>query len=140
MRKLLFLLPILLLFGCSSSKAEATVEYDYSDVSDYMICWDNIFAIKSEHYFVYIYSTTCGHCNEIKQDVISYSFNNPNTLYFVSFNKRIPIINDRFSPIGKTTIDDLGIVGTPSMFLINNHVVTENYVGKKEIIMTLTNE
>lgn len=140
MRKLLILAFTLLLCCCSSKKAEAVADYDYSDVIDLTVCWDDIFSIQLESYFVYIYSSTCGHCNEIKKDVISYALNNPNTMYFVSFNKDIPIINDRFYPIGKTATDDLGIVGTPSMFLIVNHIVEENYVGKKEIIRTLTNE
>ena len=140
MRKLLFLVLPLLLVGCSSSRTEASTEYDYSDVSTLTICWDDIFKVQLDRYYVYIYSSTCGYCNEIKQDVISYALSNPNTVYFVSFNNSIPIIDDRFYPIGKEDVNDLGIVGTPSMFLIVNHIVEENYVGKKEIIRTLTNE
>lgn len=140
MQKLLFLALPLLLYSCSSTKTEASIDYDYTDVSSLTICWDDIFKVQLERYFVYIYSSTCGHCNEIKQDVISYALSNINTLYFVSFTKSIPIVNDRFYPIGKDNVEDLGIVGTPSMFLIVNHIVEENYVGKKEIIRTLTNE
>ena len=139
MRKLLILVSSLLLCCCSSKPVEA-IEYDYSDVGDLTICWDGIFNIQSDQYYVYIYSSTCGHCNEIKQDVISYALMNFNSLYFVSFNKNIPIIDDRYYPIGKDNVEDLGIVGTPSMFLVVNHIVKENYVGKKEIIRTLTNE
>ena len=140
MKKLLILALPLLLFNCSSTKTEASIDYDYTDVSSLTICWDDIFKVHLDRYFVYIYSSTCGHCNEIKQDVISYALSNFNTLYFVSFTKSIPIVDDRFYPIGKCNVEDLGIVGTPSMFLIVNHIVEENYVGKKEIIRTLTNE
>ena len=141
MNKLL-ILPIatILILGCSSKKEAKAIEYDYSDVADLTICWNDILSVESDKYFAYIYSPTCGHCNEIKQDVITYALVNKGTLYFVPFNKTIPIIIDRTLPLEKDKVEDLGIVGTPSMFLIVNHVVKENYVGKKEIVKTLTND
>lgn len=136
----LFLLPLVTLFMVSCSKDSKVVaeEYDYSDVSHLHICWDDIFEINDAQYFVYIYSNTCGHCQEIKQEIISYALKHE-SIYLIKFNNNIPIINDRNQVIGKDKVEDLGIVGTPSMFLINNHIVEANYVGKKEIIRTLTN-
>ena len=141
MNKLL-ILPItaILILGCSPNKEAKAIEYDYSDVADLTICWNDILSVESDKYFAYIYSPTCGHCNEIKKDVITYALVNKGTLYFVPFNKMIPIIIDRTLPLEKDKVEDLGIVGTPSMFLIINHVVKENYVGKKEIVKTLTND
>ena len=140
MKKLLFLPTLLfLLCNCSTNKAVAAIEYGYSDVSNLTICWNDILSLSKDDYYVYIYSSTCGHCNEIKQEVISFALRNYGDLYFVSFNKDIPIINDRNEPLEKDSVDDLGIVGTPSMFRIIEHVVKENYVGKKEIVETLTN-
>ena len=141
MNKLL-ILPItaILILGCSPNKEAKAIEYDYSDVADLTICWNDILSVESDKYFAYIYSPTCGHCNEIKKDVITYALVNKGTLYFVPFNKMIPIIIDRTLPLEKDKVEDLGIVGTPSMFLIANHVVKENYVGKKEIVKTLTND
>ncbi len=140
MKKLLFLPTLLfLLCYCSANKTVAAIEYDYSDVSNLTICWNDILSLSKDDYYVYIYSSTCGHCNEIKQEVISFALRNYGDLYFVSFNKDIPIINDRNEPLEKDSVGDLGIVGTPSMFRIIEHVVKENYVGKKEIVETLTN-
>ena len=139
MNKLVILpLMTLLMIGCSNNKEVKTIEYDYSDVAYLTISWNDILKIDSLEYFAYIYSSTCGHCGEIKQEVISYALANKGSLYFVPFNKDIPIINDRTIPIEKDKVEDLGIVGTPSMFLIVDHVVKENYVGKKEIVSTLT--
>ena len=139
MNKLVILpLMTLLLVGCSKHKEAKATEYDYSDVAYLTICWNDILYVDSLEYFAYIYSPTCGHCCEIKQEVISYALANEGSLYFVPFNKDIPIINDRTIPIEKDKVEDLGIVGTPSMFLVVNHVVKENYVGKKEIVSTLT--
>ena len=141
MNKLL-ILPIstLLLIGCTHEMKPEPKEYDYSDVVDLTICWNDILSMKSDKYFTYIYSKTCSHCSEIKQEVIAYALANVGELYFVEFNKDIPIINDRAIVLEKDKVEDLGIVGTPSMFLIKNHVVKENYVGKKEIVNTLTND
>ena len=141
MNKLL-ILPIatILILGCSPNKEAKAIEFDYLDVADLTICWNDILSVESDKYFAYIYSPTCGHCNEIKQDVITYALANKDALYFVPFNKTIPIIIDRTLPLEKDKVEDLGIVGTPSMFLIVNHVVKENYVGKKEIVKTLTND
>ena len=139
MNKLVILpLMTLLMIGCSNNEEAKAIEYDYSDVAFLTICWNDILNVDSLEYFAYIYSSTCGHCSEIKQEVISYALVNKGSLYFVPFNKDIPIINDRTIPIEKVKVEDLGIVGTPSMFLIVNHVVKENYVGKKEIVSTLT--
>ena len=134
------ILPIMmiLLIGCTSNKEVEDAKYDYSDVTDLTICWNDILTIDSLEYFAYIYSPTCGHCNDIKQEIISYALTNKGNLYFVPFNKNIPIVVDRTIPIEKDKVEDLGIVGTPSMFLVVNHVVKENYVGKKEIVSTLT--
>lgn len=141
MNKLLILpLMTLLLIGCKNAKETKAKEYDYEDVSELTICWKDIFSIDSKEYYAYIYSETCGHCNEIKQTVISYALANYGNLYFVSFSKDIPITSDRTSVLEKDKVEDLAIIGTPSMFLIINHVVKENYVGKKEIVKTLTND
>ena len=142
MNKLLILpLMTLLIVGCKNNKEEVKAkEYDYSDVKELTVCWNNIFDIESENYYTYIYSETCGHCNEIKQQVISYALANYGSLYFVPFNKDIPIVDDPLIALEKDKIEDLGIVGTPSMFLITNHVIKKNIVGTKQIIETLTNE
>ena len=138
--KKLILFPLMTMFlvSCANENKVVAEEHDYSDVSHLFICWDDIFEIKDRQYFVYIYSETCGHCQEIRQDIISYSLNH-DSFYFIKFNSEIPIINDRNLVIGKNKVEELGIVGTPSMFLITDNIVKANYVGKKEIITTLTN-
>ncbi len=138
--KKLILFPLMTMFlvSCANENKVIAEEHDYSDVNHLFICWDDIFEIKDRQYFVYIYSETCGHCQEIKQDIISYALNH-DSFYFIKFNSEIPIINDRNLVIGKNKVEELGIVGTPSMFLITGNIVEANYVGKKEIITTLTN-
>ena len=135
-----FLLPItaFLIVACSSKPQETIKEYDYDDVLSLAIPWDEVLSVESKSYYAYVYSPTCGHCNEIKQEVIRYSLYNYGTLYFVQYTKDIPIIDDPLVVIDKSCVEDLGIVGTPSMFRIVDRVVKENIVGSKEIIKTLT--
>ncbi len=139
MNKIL-LLPIVtfLLTSCTTKQKEQTKGFDYEDVVNLTIDWEAIMSVESKDYYAYIYSPICGHCNEIKQEVICYSLIHYGTLYFVEYSSDIPIINDKEALIDKDKVEDLGIVGTPSMFRIINHVVKENIVGSKEIIKTLT--
>ena len=137
----LFVLPLLalLMVGCTKKNEKVEdKEYDYSDINHLKICWDEILSQIQVSYFVYIYSETCGHCKEIKQQVIDYALNHDG-FYFVSYNNRIPIIDDESFVVGKSNINELGIVGTPTLFLIEEHIVKENIVGKNNIIATLTN-
>ena len=141
MNKLL-ILPIttLILVGCNKKSTSSTKDFDYSDVLDLTIEWSHVLNVKSGKYYAYIYSETCSHCKEIKQDIISYALDNYGTLYFVRYVDKIPIIDSGVPLLEKSNIEELGIVGTPSLFLIENHIVKGYYAGSKEIVKTLTNE
>ena len=137
----LFVLPLmtLLIVGCTSKNEKAVAqEYDYADVKHLRICWDEILSQTQDSYYAYVYSETCGHCNEIKQEVITYALSHE-AFFFISYSSHIPIIDDPLITIDKSEVSDLGIVGTPTLFVINEHRVKENIVGKNSIIATLTN-
>ena len=141
MNKLLILsLVSVSLLGCSTKEDVVLAEYDYSDVADQIICWKDVLSQHQDQYYAYIFSKTCGHCNEIKQTVITYALEHTDSFYFVEFNSQIPIINDASTTIGKSSIDEIGIVGTPTLFAINNGVLMENIPGTNRIVETLTND
>ena len=136
MKKILILFTFpLLLSGCVETK---TRSYDYEDISNLTISWSEIFDISMTHYFVYIYSKTCGHCQKIKQDVLSYAMSHDD-LYFVVYDKTIPIVEDVNNTIGKTNYEDIGIKGTPTLLEIFEHELISNIAGTTAIIETLTN-
>lgn len=146
MKKILpmFLIPLLL--GCTKTKRTSNDEtssiaiFDYSDVAHLTIEWNKILNQEEQNYFAYIYSNQCGHCKEIKQDVINYALNGEKKIYFIAYTKEIPIITNAMNNIGVDNYEQLGIIGTPTLFEINEGIVAECYTGSSSIIKTLTNQ
>lgn len=140
-RILLLSMSCLLLCACGKTKKNKTrtYEYDDEDVMKFVINWENIFDLEERDYFVYIYSKTCGYCKEIKQNVLEKVVKEEPKIYLVEYSEKIPIITDQKSIIGKQNYEEVGIVGTPTLFEIYNYVLVDNIVGSKAIIETLTN-
>lgn len=142
----IWIIPLLLFSGCEKSEEEnklipsisTEIKYEYENVLEYHIEWKNMLSLDGE-YYAYIYSPTCGHCREIKQDIIEARLSHGINVYYIKYNKDINIVDNGDELIDKDSIDDLGILGTPSMFEINNHKVKGYYAGKTAIIETLTN-
>lgn len=140
---ILLLSAILLLNGCTKSKTtsipmnESVISlFDYSDIENKKITWESIFSYGDDRYFVYIYSEKCGHCNEIKQTIIEYSKTNE-YFYFLECSSNIPILDSVDETIGQSDYEEIGILGTPTLLVIENHVLVENIAGSKAIIDTL---
>lgn len=141
--KQILLLSVMCLLLCSCQKAKKvdakTYDYDDEEMTRYAIDWKGVFVQSEKDYFVYVYSKTCGYCNEIKQKVLSKVIEENPKIYLVEYSEKVPIITDSKSIIGKQNIEEIGIVGTPSLFEIYNYVLVDNIVGGKAIIETLTN-
>lgn len=126
------LLLVLLLSGCSNTHANIiTKEYDYLDVSTH-IDWIDVFSQVEDLYLVYFYSLTCGHCKEIKQDILSYYFSSNETIYFVQADENT-VYGSSGELIGISDISNLFIYGTPFLIKLENHSLIEYYGGEKEI-------
>ena len=129
-----------LLVGCKKSVTSSeitsiseTIAYDYDVVQEKMIMWNDLFSIEKEKYSTYIYSTRCGHCNEIKQEVISHALND-DSFYFVEYNQNIPITDNVEPTIGKSSVEDISILGTPTLLVIENKILIKNIAGAKAIL------
>ena len=137
---------VVLLSGCEKVEEESqlfeslssSLSFDYSDVELYQIDWSEILS-KDEEYFAYIYSPTCFHCQEIKEEMIEARTIHQINMYYIKYNKDIDIITERESLIGVDEVERLGILGTPSLFEIKEHKTINYYAGKTEIIDTMTN-
>ena len=147
MRKIYILCVLPLLLGCNKAKATSVsntssseIIYDYSDVAHLMIEWSDILNQEEERYFGYIYSSQCGHCREIKQDVIKAALKGEKKIYFINYTKDIPIITNASNNIGVDDYEKLGIIGTPTLFEIENRIVMDCYTGSEAIIATLTSQ
>ena len=136
--KLLTLLLIPLLAGCSSNKVEVDIKdeqiaLDYTDFPDLVLEWKNLFLPAKSQYFVYIYSISCLHCSHIKKEVLDTVEANKELFYLMEYNSDIPTSNNVSETIGKEKVEEISILGTPTLIEITNHSVGLNIAGEKEI-------
>lgn len=146
-RKLLFLLPLLMLGSCNKEEEKTnpnypsytSVEtYSYSDVKDKEILYSNIFGIEQNSYYVYFYSRTCSHCNDLKPFIIPKIIER-NDIYLVEASEQVVVLEDISVTVGVSSIENFGILGYPSLVKIEEKVVTKNIAGINPIKNELTN-
>lgn len=126
----LTLLSAAILTACTSNGE--VIEHNYHEIKDKLISWDDIFIQKEDSYLIYFYSERCIHCNEIKQEIISFFLEDITTMYFVCTN-----IKAEFGPTkelnGIDSINDFYIFGTPFLLELKNHIVEDYYAGVNEV-------
>lgn len=137
--KLTLLLLPLCLIGCSShqktaEKKDEQILRDYSDFSSIHLEWKNLFLPAKSQYFVYIYSFSCGHCYNIKQQVLAAIEANIDYFYLISYVEEIPTKNNVSETIGKEKVEEVAILGTPTLLEISDHHIALNIAGEKPIL------
>ena len=138
MKKILFIAALLILASCKKQTISSEEKiYDYADVLDNFIKWEEILSIDKEHYYAYVFSFSCGHCKEIKQDILTKVIEDGWNIYFIEYESDIPIVDSSVPYVGVSKYQDLGIIGTPTLFEISNKIVVDRFTGSKEIITTL---
>ena len=136
--KILLLLLTPILAGCSSSPIEAKPideqkPLDYTDFSDLHLEWKNLFLPAKSQYFVYIYSFSCLHCAHIKKEVLTTIESHKELFYLMEYNEEIPTSFNVTETLGKEKVEEVYIMGTPTLIEITNHYVGLNIAGEKEI-------
>ena len=71
-KKITFLFFITLTSCFSNEKDDVQKEYQYNDFPSSIIEYENVFDQEEVNYLVYIYSLNCRHCQQIKNDVLSF--------------------------------------------------------------------
>lgn len=131
--KLLLLSSIISLTSCGL--VETTIEeeklLDYPE--EKTILWDECFTIESNDYYLYFYSETCGHCKNLKEDILSFYSNTTLDLYFVNVTNYYVYGNDVDSLIGVYTLEKLFIPGTPFLLEVKNFLIFRYYMGVTQI-------
>ena len=139
-------LPLLLaavFTSCSPSKSESTSKnaiQEYEIVSKQEISLRDCLSQKEEQYLVFFHSDTCGHCKEIIEDVVSFASSDIVKMYFLNIAKpenRIDRCKADEVVIGINQVDDLKIVGTPTIMEIENGITTANVAGKDDCLKFL---
>jgi hypothetical protein len=137
---LLYLLPFFSLFGCSNQgeiKVNEPVDvveinHSYDEVREYELLWETMFDVDSPQYYVYIYSITCNHCEELKIYIIEKALTNKN-IYFIKGSNKDQIGNDPNSSKFAENPGDIWILGYPSLLQITDHKCTKNLAGTVQI-------
>ena len=134
---ILLLTPIIA--GCSSQSLEAEIideqkALDYSDFEGLQLDWKNLFLPAKSQYFVYIYSNSCRHCENIKEDVLPIIDENREMFYLIQYSDDVKTGFNVMETMGKEKIEEVYIMGTPSLLEISNHYIALNIAGEKEIV------
>ncbi len=139
--KKLVLIPFMFcLLGCNEQKESVTkeeevsvqVSHDYSEVDEYSLFWETMFDVESPNYYVYIYSVSCSHCNELKNYIIDRALTMQN-IYFVKGTSKDQIGKDTNSSKNAENPADIWILGYPSLLKIANHKCVKNLAGINQI-------
>ena len=138
-KKLLSLTFILLtlLSSCSITNHSDLIYEDYNQLEEYQITWRDLFSQSNSEYFVYIYSLSCLHCQNIKEEVINFVISEKYPTYLIEYTKDIPISNNVEDCIGSSSYVEVTIKGTPSLLQIKNGYLILNVAGSKEILSVL---
>lgn len=120
----------------SNNSVEVAQNHDYNEVKNKTINFDEIFKQKNEQYFVYFYSLTCSHCGLIKNQMIEYGLSHEN-IYFVQASEDVKISENTDSVVGATSIEEISILGYPSLLEINQKVCVFITSGSDNIISKL---
>jgi len=139
-RCLLYLLSVFTLFGCSDKgqtkevQSSRTIEesHNYGEVAEYELMWETMFDVNSDDYYVYFYSTTCNHCEELKNFIIEKALIYEN-IYFVKGSSKDQIGNDPKISKYAENPGDIWILGYPSLLEIVGHKCMKNLAGINQI-------
>ena len=136
--KTLIIGATLLLTSCVDPKNDSTervvtytsdfVSHSYDEIKDKEILYSNIFGVDSNSYYVYFYSSTCSHCANLKEFIISTALDRGD-VYFVKASEEIVFLKSVEETIGLTSIEEFGILGYPSLVKIEDHIITKNIAG-----------
>lgn len=136
--KLFTLFLTLFLTSCSFGTSHLK-EYDYDDAIEFKIAANQIFNLAKRGYYVYIYSLTCGHCNLIKQEILTYCLSEKYPTYLVEFQSDMKICSDVSFTYGISNYDDLYILGTPTLLEILDGKLITNIAGSSSILNFINN-
>ena len=133
MKKIVFFFSIFLLINsCNKPQNIAVKQYDYDDVT--RLCkWSDVFKQDEAEYLVYLYSKTCGHCVEIKQEMIAFYLSEKVTTYFSEVNEDT-VFGSKTNLIGINKIEDFHIFGTPFLVEIKKWTVSNYFAGVNSIL------
>lgn len=135
-------IPFLILTSCTiKAKPLEIIEVPPLDYPiDKKIEWADIITKQDNQYYVYFYSTNCGHCASIKRDIIYFSIRFEKPLYFCDVTEGAPTKSNPNMLIGVNDIVYFFITGTPFLVEIIDNTVTNYFSGVSAITVFINNK
>lgn len=103
----------------------------------------DVFNQEEEEYLIFFHSDTCKSCKAIIGDVASFAEENIVKTYFLNINQpnnKPKICSKDELIIGVNNVEDLAILGTPTIVKVENGVTTANEGGKEKCLTLLSEE
>ena len=139
------LLVVAMIASCTPKESQSSnknASKEYGIVTDQEILLADCLSQKEENYIIFFHSDKCEHCKQIIEDVTEFASLNILKTYFVNVAKsenKIKICQPIDLTIGVTDVNELAIVGTPSIVEVENGMTIANAPGK-ESCLTFLNE
>ena len=140
LKNLVCLLTLFSLFGCSTTtetnstkyEEQVVVDHSYNEIQEYELMWETMFDVDLSLYYVYFYSTTCNHCEELKNYIIEKAISYEN-IFFIRGSSKDQIGNDPNLSKYAENPGDIWILGYPTLLQISNHKCLKNLAGRSQI-------
>lgn len=117
-----------------SNETCGLINYEYEELEDKLVYWDDVPNINLNHYYVYFFSRTCSHCERIRNLVI------PNLLhrrifYACEASNQTKICG--LQPKGSFDEIDFCILGFPTIVEVKDWCVVKYVNGENEVLSFL---
>lgn len=97
-------------------------------IKNQSISWFDALNQKENNYIVFVYSETCGYCHDMMDEIIDFAKSEILVTYFINSQiYKVPISNEIKENIAD--INQLSILGTPTIIEIDNKIVVNNIAG-----------
>ena len=140
------LLVAAMFVSCSPAQNEQSnknASTEYTIPIDQEISLEDCLSQSESRYLIYFYSETCGHCQQIKSDIVSFANDQIMKTYFIDIkkpNNEVTICQKDEIELGISNYRDLKILGTPTIVMVENGIVTKNVSGKEECLTIINQE
>ena len=97
-------------------------------IKNQSISWFDALNQKENNYIIFVYSETCGYCHDMMDEIIDFAKSEILVTYFINSQiYKVPISNEIKENIAD--INQLSILGTPTILEIDNKIVVNNIAG-----------
>lgn len=112
------------------SDGPGLINYEYEDLGDKLVSWENISLIDREHYYVYFFSRTCSHCQRIKNLMIAKLLER-RIYYACEVTNSVRFCSEMTDDVPPPRIC---IIGYPSIVEVKYLEVVKNVAGADEVL------